>query len=141
MGWDGNDAVSTIKLLDALVFEGKKDLYFGYPIFETDDGSHVNRRVFEYASDAVMNLKWVADKNAIVFDRLEPRVRGAEGNYAFYGPGTGYSGYTESKGKWELHETMDMRRPRDRANDARFNFPERPDFSRKRDTINPLIGQ
>lgn len=141
VGWDGNNAISTKKVLDVLVFDGKKDLYFGYPIFEMEPGKYVNRRVFEYAEDAIMNLRWVDTKSAIVFDRLEPRVSGAEGNYAYYGPGTGYSGYKQQKGKWMLEENMDMTRPRDKSNDARFNFPDRPDFSRKRDTINPLIGQ
>lgn len=141
LGWDGHDAVSTKKVLDVLVLDGKNDLSFGYPIFETESGDFVHRRVFEYADDAVMNLKWVEAKDAIVFDKLEPRLGGAKGNYAYYGPGTGYAGYRLEDGRWRLVETMDMSRPQNRRNDARFNFPDRPDFSRQRDTINPLIGR
>ncbi|HLV53506.1 MAG TPA: hypothetical protein VKY29_05770 [Cryomorphaceae bacterium] len=141
VGWDGNDGISTKKVLDVLVFDGKQDFHFGHPVFAVGDDVYVNRRIFEYSADAVMNLRWVDTEKAIVFDRLEPRVRGAENNYAFYGPGTGYSGYTMHKGKWVLHENMEMARPRNRENDARFNFPDRPDFTRKRDTINPLIGR
>lgn len=140
VGWDGHDGLSTKKVLDVLVFEKKNRVSFGLPIFEKDD-EYVMRRVFEYSDDVVMNLRWIEAKDAIVFDKLVPTVGGLKGNYAYYGPGTGYSAYVEEKGRWKLEEDFDMSRPRDNRNDARFNFPDRPDFSRDRDKVNPLTGE
>jgi hypothetical protein len=138
IGWDGNDALTTKKVLDVLVVD-KKKARLGYPLFEKD-GKLLHRRVFEYAEDVVMNLKWLEPKEMIVFDRLEPRVQGLEGNYAYYGPSTSYDGYSKEKDRWKLHEFVDMTRPKSDEPGARFNFPERPDFKRKRGDENPLIG-
>lgn len=139
IGWDGNDAITTKKVLDVLVLEKRNKAHLGLPLFESD-GDLMYRRVFEYAEDVVMNLKWLEPKEMIIFDRLEPTVQNLKGNYAFYGPSTAYDGYAWEKDYWKLHEFVDMTRPKSAESGAQFNFPDRPDFKRKRKEGNPLIG-
>ena len=139
IGWDGNDAITTKKVLDVLVLKKKNKAHLGFPLFESD-GDLMYRRVFEYAEDVVMNLKWLEPKEMIIFDRLEPTVQNLKGNYAFYGPSTAYDGYAWEKDYWKLHEFVDMTRPKSAESGAQFNFPDRPDFKRKRKEGNPLIG-
>jgi len=139
IGWDGNDDLTTKKVLDVLVLN-KKKVSLGFPLFEKE-GDLLHRRVFEYANDVVMNLKWLEPKEMIVFDRLEPKVKGLEGNYAYYGPSTAFNGYSREKDRWKLNEFIDMTRPKSAESGAQFNFPDRPDFKRKRGEKNPLIGE
>ena len=139
MGWDGNDELTTKKVLDVLVLEKKNKVSLGFPIFEKD-GDLMSRRIFEYAEDVVMNLRWLEPKEMIIFDRLEPKTQNLKGNYAFYGPSTAFSGYEWEGDFWKINELVDMSRPKGSESGAQFNFPDRPDFNRKRDKTNPLIG-
>lgn len=141
LGWDATSEITTRKVIDALHFDKNGDLILGKPVFETEDG-YLHRRVFEYAGDVSMTLKYVDLMDAIVFDKLEPLQPGLKGQYQYYGPGTGLSGYTVSKdGSLELTETMDMSRPKEVESEARFNFPDRPDYNRIRGKKNPLTGE
>ncbi|MFT6997941.1 MAG: hypothetical protein ACJAQ4_001698 [Cryomorphaceae bacterium] len=139
IGWDGNDELTTIKVLDVLVLERKNKASLGFPIFEKD-GDLMHRRVFEYAKDVTVNLKWLEPKKMIIFDRLEPKTQNLAGNYAFYGPSTAFNGYEWEGDYWKLNEFVDMSRPKDSKSGAQFNFPDRPDLNRKRKETNPLIG-
>lgn len=139
IGWDGNDELTTKKVIDVLVFEKKNKVTLGFPLFE-NEGNLLHRRLFEYADDVVFNLKWLEPKEMIIFDRLEPKSQNLEGNYAFYGPSTAYDGYEWDGNVWKLNEFVDMTRPKSAESGAQFNFPDRPDFNRKREKNNPLIG-
>jgi len=139
IGWDGNNGLTTKKVLDALVLGKKKKVSLGIPIFEKE-GKLMHRRVFEYATDVVMNLRWLEPKEMIIFDHLEPKSQNLEGNYAFYGPSTTYDGYEWENDQWTFNEHVDMSRPKGSESGAQFNFPDRPDLNRKRDETNPLIG-
>lgn len=140
VGWDGNNSLSNKKVLDALVIN-KKKVQLGLDVFQSGD-LYLRRRVFEYSDKAIMTLRYVEPKEAIVFDALEPLKAGLKGQYQFYGPSTIYSGYIlEKDGTWRLEEVMDMSRPKDAENGARFNFPDRPDINRQRKNVNPLTGQ
>jgi hypothetical protein len=140
IGWDGKDELTTLKVLDVLAFEKKNKPTLGFPLFEKD-GDLLHRRVYEYADDVIFNLKWLEPKGMIIFDRLEPKTQNLKGNYAFYGPSTAYDGYKWEGDFWKLNEFVDMTRPRSAETGAQFNFPDRPDLNRKRDKINPLIGE
>jgi hypothetical protein len=140
IGWDGNDELTTKKVLDVLVLEKKNKVSLGFPLFEKD-GDLMSRRVFEYAEDVIMNLKWLEPKKMIIFDRLEPKTQNLKGNYAFYGPSTAFNGYEWEGDFWKLNEFVDMSRPKSAESGAQFNFPDRPDLNRKRDKTNPLIGE
>ena len=139
VGWDGNDGLTTKKVLDILVLEKKNKLSLGFPLFKKE-GDLMHRRVFEYAEDVIMNLRWLEPKEMIIFDRLEPKTQNLKGNYAFYGPSTAHNGYEWEGDFWKLNEFIDMSRPKSSETGAQFNFPDRPDLNRKRDETNPLIG-
>lgn len=140
LGWDGNDQLTTKKVIDVLVTNGKSKASLGYPLFD-HEGLLKHRRVFEFASDAQVNLKWLKSKKIIVFDHLEPTSPNLEGQYAFYGPSTSFDGYEWAGDHWKLNENVDMSRPKSNSSNAQFNFPERPDFTRQRDKTNPLNGK
>ena len=141
VGWDGNNSLSNRKVLDALVIDDDQKVVLGLPVFQFED-TYLNRVVYEYAESAVMTLRYLKPKEAIVFDALEPIKPGLEGKYEFYGPSTVFSGYKLQKdGTWHLEEVMDMSRPKEVEKEAQFNFPDRPELNRKRDKVNPLTGQ
>ncbi len=140
VGWDGKNDLTTIKVLDVLVVNKKNEVELGFPLFEKE-GDLVNRRVFEYADEVVMNLKWLEPKEMIIFDKLEPKTPNLKGNYAFYGPSTAFDGYSWTGDYWKLHEFIDMSRPKSAETGAQFNFPDRPDLNRKREEKNPLIDK
>jgi len=141
MGWDGNDALSNKKVLDVLLLDKKGEVSFGKPVFQTTDGM-AYRRVFEYAKQARMNLRYMEMKDAIVFDRLEPEQPGLTGQYAFYIPSTAYNGYKLNKeGTWDLIEFLDMSRPKSEESGAQFNFPDKVKFERLENNVNPITGK
>lgn len=140
IGWDGNSALSNKKVLDVIEIGKRGKITFGKPIFAVENG-YAHRRIFEYAKNAQMTLTYLSVKAAIVFDVLEPRLSGAEGNPAYYGPGTSHNAYRLEDGKWILQENIDMSRPKSEEGKAQFNFPDRPDLDRIRKKSNPLIGE
>lgn len=142
LGWDAADELITRKVIDALVFGKGNQVELGAPIFELND-KKVFRRVFTYSEEVVMTLRYIAPKKAIVFDHLTPVQSRLDGNYAFYGPSDSFDAYqwNASTGAWVLFENFDMARPKSYDEKPQFNFPSRPDLSRSRDTINPLIGK
>lgn len=138
MGWDGNNSLSNKKVLDALVIDKKGGITFGKPVFQSTDGMK-KRRVFEYAKAAILNLRFMKSKEAIVFDRLEPEKSGLAGQYAFYIPSTAYNGYKLNRdGAWDLIEFLDMSRPESEEKGAEFNFPQKVKFDRHRNNTNPI---
>ncbi|MEM9051116.1 MAG: hypothetical protein AAGC47_03595 [Bacteroidota bacterium] len=140
IGWDANDDLTTKKVLDVLVVGKKQNVSLGYPIFELGE-ELVNRRVFEYANDAIMNLRWLESKQMIIFDNLEPTQQNLKDQYAFYGPSTTFGGYRWDRDCWKLEDNIDMSRPKGSDSAPQFNFPERPDLNRTRDKKNPLTGK
>lgn len=138
MGWDGNNSLSNKKVLDAIEIDKKGEITLGKSVFQTPDGM-VRRRVFEYAKSAILNLRFMQSKDAIVFDRLEPEKSGLAGQYAFYLPSTAYNGYKLNKdGAWDLIEFIDMSRPKSEEKGAEFNFPGKVKFDRHRNNTNPI---
>lgn len=138
MGWDGNNLLSNKKVLDALVIDKKGEITLGKSVFQTPEGMK-HRRVFEYAKSAILNLRFLHTKDAIVFDRLEPEKSGLAGQYAFYIPSTAYNGYKVNRdGGLDLIEYLDMSRPESEEKGAEFNFPQRVKFDRHRTNTNPI---
>lgn len=141
MGWDGNDNLSNKKILDVLNIDKKEQVTIGRPIYQVGD-KFVNRRVFEYAEQARINLRYLKPKEAIIYDRLQPEKSGLEGQFEYYIPSTAYDGYVlNNKGLWDLHEYFDMSRPKSAEKGAQFNFPDKVDFERKRSDTDPLRGK
>lgn len=97
---DYNDALSNKKLIDVLWFDEKGNPVFGKPIFKTDNGTVVNRVIFEYNAQAVMSVKWDERVHMIVCDHLSPIQSSMTGNYRFYGPDFSFDAYRFENGIW-----------------------------------------
>ncbi len=132
LGWDGNNKSSNKKVMDALQLDKKGEIIFGRPIFASERGIR-SRRIWEYAKDVQMTLNYLSEKEAFVFDDMQPRVGYALGNYAYYGPGNTHNAYRLVKGIWELELNTEMSRPKSAETKSQFNFPARPDLNKKRE--------
>lgn len=141
MGWDGNNQLSSIKVLDVMIIDKKRNITFGAPVYQYEE-TWVSRRIFEYAEEVTMTLRYLKPKDAIVFDVLEPSRGGLEGQYAFYGPSLSHNAYKLSKeDNWVLIENFNMSRPKGTEEDAQFNFPDKVDPKKIRSKVNPLTGK
>ena len=107
LGWKGNTVESTKKVIDVLSFPNNQP-EFGMGIFE-GNGKTRKRVVFEYARDASMMLKYVPEKNLIVFDHLAPPDPKLKGKLQTYGPDFTYDGYKLQSGHWLFAENLDMK--------------------------------
>ena len=129
LGWNGHDAASTYKIIDALTLDEKGQPHFGAPFFRTDEGLK-NRIVLEYSKNAGLLLKYdyqtyLQPKGKsvrktktwmIVSDRLIPSDPSLKGIYRFYVPaGDTYDGYIFRDGLWTLVRDIVVANPAPRA--------------------------
>ncbi|MFH1322167.1 MAG: hypothetical protein ABII90_16145 [Bacteroidota bacterium] len=125
LGWDGNDRVTTKKIIDVICFTRNGKLQFGSPIFKM--GKTVKKRViFEYSSQVVISTKYFKDSKMIIFDHLSPSNPELKGQHQFYGPDGSYDALVFKKGKWELLEDIDARNKRESSKDIlqKYNKPK-----------------
>jgi len=120
LGWKGNNALSTKKVVDALYFMGKKPI-FASSIFKVEKKIK-NRLILEYNSMAVVSLKYDDKLKMIVFDHLSPADVNQTGMYENYGPDFSYDGLKFKRGKWELMKDIDLRNKDERHN--KFKKPQ-----------------
>ncbi len=129
LGWDGNDRLTTKKVIEVLHFGQNDEVKLGAPIFrENTTGKRKRPRfrvIFEYTNKAVMTLNYEEKQERIVFDHLEPRQENLEGMYEFYGPTLSYDAYVLNRKKevWEFREKVKTRNP-DRG--KKYIDPEDP---------------
>lgn len=107
LGWDGKDDLTTRKMMDAIVFTGKK-IRLGAPIFPGAMGNQ-KRMIFEYSNEVSMSVKYYDRKKCIVVDHLAPKSSFMTGVFADYGPDGSYDLYQLEKGKFVLYENIDVR--------------------------------
>ncbi len=115
LGWKGNSAKSTKKVIEVLSFINDKPV-FGRAVF--DEKTRVFKRiVFEYTRQASMLLRYIPDQNLIVFDHLAPPVPKLKDQKDTYGPDLSYDGFRLRDGRWQFVENLDMRNvPENRDN-------------------------
>jgi len=104
IGWDGKDAITNRKVVDALVIQGST-VTLGASIF-TEENRPTLRLIYEYANDATMALNYDAKEKMIVMDHLAPEDSRYTGQYQFYGPDFSYDGLKFEKGKWVLKKDI-----------------------------------
>lgn len=110
LGWHGHDRLSTRKVIEVLSFDFWDNAEFGMPVFSGQPGPKVKHRVvFEFASGAVMLLRYDRKQRMIVFDHLSPANPSLKGNFGSYGPDFTYDGYHFKKGKWVYRKNLDLR--------------------------------
>jgi hypothetical protein len=107
LGIDYGNPFITRKLIDILRFNPQNEIIFGRQCFSSDN--YLKPRViFEFASTAVMSLRF-RDDRSIVFDHLSPFTPDKKDNYQFYGPDFSYDAYIFENGYWRLKTNIDIR--------------------------------
>lgn len=123
LGWDGNDLLSTKKIIDALTVDNKGNITFGLSRFKV--GRKTKRRViFEYSSEYVMSLRFDDRKKVIVFDHLDVDNNRLKGIPEYYGPDGTYDALILKKGRWYYEPYYDARNQRDRK-DRKYRDPHK----------------
>lgn len=104
LGWDGLDAMSTMKFVDVLYVNGS-NVKFGSPIFKLN-GETKYRVFYEYSDNATMVLNYEEQRNRIMMDHLSPESPSLKGHRAFYVPDLSYDALVLTNGKWILKEDV-----------------------------------
>ncbi len=98
-GYDGNNALSTKKIIDVLWFQND-EAKFGAPIFDLGEGKKQNRYIIEYKKGISAGSNFSTEHNKIVFDHLIPESKEGEGQYFTYVPDGSYDAFEWKKGNW-----------------------------------------
>lgn len=122
LGWKGYTDKSTKKVIEVLSFKDDKP-QFGMAIFD-GNGKTRKRVVFEYTRQASMLLRYVSDRNLIVFDHLAPPDPKMKGIRESYGPDLSYDGYKLRNGRWVYQDNLDMRNMPN-SQDNNYNDPKK----------------
>lgn len=102
----GNPFISR-KIIEVLSFASDGSILFGRKWFS--DGERTKyRAVFEYASNAMMSLRFSSD-NSIVFDHLVPYSPKLKDDRQSYVPDYSNDAYNFDKGLWKLKINVDVR--------------------------------
>lgn len=121
LGWKGNNAESTKKVIEILSFKNDMPV-FGAPVFGLSKNK--KRIIFEYTRQASMLLRYVPEQDLIVFDHLAPPDNTHKTDLKSYGPDLTYDGYKLKNDHWVLVENLDMRNVPD-AHDNEYIAPKR----------------
>jgi hypothetical protein len=107
LGIDYGNSEITRKIIEVLNFSPQDSIFFGRKWFtEGDEKSY--RVVFEYASNAMMSLRYRND-NSIVFDHLAPFSPAMKDKRQYYGPDYSFDAYNFENGIWKLQLNVDVR--------------------------------
>lgn len=105
LGWDGNNYISTKKIIDVLTFTEEREARFGAPIFK--DTLRVKYRVvLHYNKNAIVALKFIRSKKLIVFDNLVPPIPSDTGKLWTYLPDGSYNYFKFKKGMFIFNEDV-----------------------------------
>ncbi|MEJ7559098.1 MAG: hypothetical protein WKF66_12375 [Pedobacter sp.] len=109
LGWKGNSAKTTKKVLDVLSFE-KDEPVFGKPIFDGSKGiTTKNRIIFEYNKLNSMTLTFDKTTNMVVFDHLAPFSEDMVGNFEYYASDLSFDAYKVQNGRLKLIENVELK--------------------------------
>lgn len=122
LGWDGNNRISTKKIIDVISFSRNGTPKFGAGIFSMEK-KYPKRIIFEYSKEAVMSLKFHEAEKQIVFDHLAPSSSQLTGQFQYYGPDFSFDALEYKKGKWEFIKDLDARN-RKVSGKTKFNAPQ-----------------
>lgn len=115
LGWDGNSAYTTKKIIDVLTIKYGEEIEFGAPIFDlysevTPKPQRIPpppyRMVYEYASMVSMKLNWEESDKYIVMDHLSPLNSDKKEFANYYGPDLTFDAFKWVNGKWTLNENV-----------------------------------
>ena len=139
LGWDGNNELTTKKIIDVLYFTQSGKPRFGSNVFSMLYGTGrrtkrvtQKRVMFEYSSKAAMALRYDPELEMIVFDHLSPSSSHLKGNYQYYGPDWSYDALKFDKGKWYHLVDIDPRNPKPREEKPSWEYNKSEDFYRSK---------
>lgn len=104
LGYDANNSMSHIKLVDAISFT-TSHVRLGSPIFRYKDKTY-KRMFFEHSKKSVMSLTYNEEREKIIFDHLSPESPTMEGFREFYVPDMSYDAFKMDGNKWVLEEDI-----------------------------------
>jgi hypothetical protein len=107
LGIDYGNAFITRKIIDVVSFKDDASIVFGKDWF-IEGNQKKYRAVFEYASNAMMSLRFRSD-NSIVFDHLVPFSPSKKDDRQYYGPDYSIDAYNFENGVWKLTINVDVR--------------------------------
>jgi hypothetical protein len=107
LGLDYGNSFISRKIIDVLSFTPENKIIFGSKWFSSG-GEPKYRAVFEYASNAMMSLRFSSD-SSIVFDHLVPFSPALKNDRQYYGPDYSFDAYNFEKGLWRLVINVDAR--------------------------------
>lgn len=114
LGWKGYSATETRKVIEVLSFRSGKPR-FGAPLFGAPpDGRgrlKEQRKVFAFAFNATMMLRYEREQGRIVLDHLAPVRADLQGKGALLGPDMSFDAFTWHKGEWRYQRDIDLRDP------------------------------
>jgi hypothetical protein len=102
----GNSEISR-KIIEVLSFTSKDSITFGRKWFVSGEEKKY-RAVFEYASNAMMSLRFRSE-SSIIFDHLVPFSSGHKDDHQYYGPDYSSDAYNFENGLWNLVMNVDAR--------------------------------
>ena len=110
LGWDGNNDVSTKKIIDVMYIAGKGQIRFGAPIFKKDKLTS-NRMILEYHKSSAITVRYQEKNKSIVFDHLIPMRKDLEGLHEYYVPNGTYDAIKYSNDKWIFTSDVNVNNP------------------------------
>lgn len=108
IGFNFNDLLSNIKIIEVLAFDKYHYPYFPQRMFMYK-GKVQNRIILEYAEQANVSVDYHEGKEMIVFDHLSPARPSLEGQFQYYGPDFSYDGLLFDDGIWMHQSDIDIR--------------------------------
>jgi hypothetical protein len=108
-GWDGNDLLSSKKLIDVLYFDKTGKPKFGAPLFEFTGEQAAEkpvRFILEYKRDAGITLNYNPEQKMIVFSHLvPPNDKSADARFTYLPDGS-YDGFRWKGDKWKYVDNV-----------------------------------
>lgn len=117
LGWDGNNSISDVKVIEILYFDSIGNPCFGKEVFDTC--SLCQRYLLQYRNSAHCSLRYerqsgkyndrTISENMIVFDHLAPENQYFEGMKSMYIPTETFDAFFWKNGQWIFIGNIDAR--------------------------------
>jgi len=107
LGWDEFDQLTNRKIIEVFWFSKSGLLNIGAAVFKPYEEPIQKRRIFQYADQNSMQLRYDTLNDRILFDHLSPSSRSLEGLYEYYGPDFTFDSYKWDGNYWVFSEHAD----------------------------------
>ncbi len=108
LAWDGNNSVTSKKIIEILSFDRNDNAIFGYQLFGGKLKSK-NRVVLEYSASNSLMLEFNDSNDAIITNALVSIDKTHEVIGVYQGVGDGFNSYRFENNVWVLYLDIDLR--------------------------------